>query len=206
MDDNITLDKETFKALAIDTRVNILRKLDERFQLTLSDLAAEFDMAPSTISEHLDKLVSAGLIAQVDKGMKWKYYRLTPKAKKILNPYEKKVWIVLSVAAVTLFAAVYRLLFSLEQLATLPFGRASLPAPTSASGDGGGLLYAAVEKSSERALDEAAATSTTAVGESVNAAAASLPNVPYPELMLVLLLVLVVGVCVGYLIRRKKII
>jgi len=96
MDDGkITLDRETFKALAVDSRVKILRILDDR-QHTLTDLAQELDMAPSTIKEHLDTLVAAGLIKQVDKGMKWKYYRLTSKGKELLNPYEKKVWIVLA--------------------------------------------------------------------------------------------------------------
>lgn len=195
LEENITLDKETFKALAIDTRVNILKKLDERFQLTLTDLATEFSMAPSTISEHLDKLVSAGLIAQVDKGMKWKYYRLTSKGKKILNPYEKKVWIILTVSALALFAAVYRLMSTMTQLfvpqqllrETLP---SAVPGPT--SDNAGGLLLQTAEKVAE-------STTTTLVEES----SSLVSQVPYAELMLVLLLVLVVGVCVGYLIRRK---
>jgi len=193
LEENITLDKETFKALAIDTRVNILKKLDERFQLTLTDLATEFGMAPSTISEHLDKLVSAGLIAQVDKGMKWKYYRLTSKGKKILNPYEKRVWIILTVSALALFAAVYRLIFSMTQAFVPQFGGENLlraaPGPTSDNA-GGALMYAA---------EKAAETTTTMAGET----ASLISQVPYAELMLVLLLVLVVGVCVGYLIRRK---
>jgi predicted transcriptional regulator len=175
--------------------VNILKKLDERFQLTLTDLATEFSLAPSTISEHLDKLVSAGLIAQVDKGMKWKYYRLTSKGKKILNPYEKRVWIILTVSALALFAAVYRLMSSMTQLfvppqllqETLP---RAMPGPTSDNA-GGALMYAA-EKAAETTTTTLAAETSSLVSQ-----------VPYAELMLVLLLVLVVGVCVGYLIRRK---
>jgi DNA-binding transcriptional ArsR family regulator len=197
MDDNITLDKETFKALAIDTRVNILKKLDERFQLTLTDLATEFGMAPSTISEHLDKLASAGLVIQVDKGMKWKYYRLTPKGKKILNPYEKRVWIILTVSALALFAAVYRLMSTMTQLFSPPqqmllrnAAPTAVPGPVSDDA-AGGLLYAA-----EKAVET---TTTTLVQES----SSLVSQAPYAELMLVLLLVLAVGVCVGYLIRRK---
>jgi len=197
MDDNITLDKETFKALAIDTRVNILKKLDERFQLTLTDLATEFSMAPSTISEHLDKLASAGLVTQVDKGMKWKYYRLTPKGKKILNPYEKRVWIILTVSALAMFAAVYRLMSTMTQLfvqqTQLGGGENMLrAAPAPASDAVGGAFLQAAEKAAE--------TTTTTLADE---AASVVSQVPYAELMLVLLLVLVVGVCVGYLIRRK---
>ena len=197
MDDNITLDKETFKALAIDTRVNILKKLDERFQLTLTDLATEFSMAPSTISEHLDKLASAGLVTQVDKGMKWKYYRLTSKGKKILNPYEKRVWIILTVSALAMFAAVYRLMSTMTQLFVqqthFDGGENMLrAAPAPASDAVGGAFLQAAEKAAE--------TTTTTLADE---AASVVSQVPYAELMLVLLLVLVVGVCVGYLIRRK---
>jgi flagellar biogenesis protein FliO len=49
------------------------------------------------------------------------------------------------------------------------------------------------------AAEKAAETTTTLVDET----SSLISQVPYAELMLVLLLVLVVGVCVGYLIRRK---
>jgi DNA-binding transcriptional ArsR family regulator len=95
MSDKITLDRETFKALAADTRVDMLKKLGEH-KLTLTDLSEQMHMSPSTIKEHLDRLVEVGLIEQEDKGMKWKYYRLTEKGKNIISPYETKVWILLA--------------------------------------------------------------------------------------------------------------
>lgn len=188
LDEKITLDKETFKALAIDTRVNILKKLDERFQLTLTDIADELDMAPSTIKEHLDKLVSVGLITQVDKGMKWKYYRLTPKGKKILNPYEKKVWIILFVSAVALFAAVYRLMSIMQQLV---FSSTSAYVASDSFRESGVMLSA---------LKETAEEATT-----LPVAAAYSVSLPYTELILVVVLSVIVGFCVGYLIKRKRI-
>ncbi len=204
MEDKIVLDRETFKVLAIDTRVNILKKLDERFQLTLTDLANELNMAPSTISEHLDKLVSAGLILQVDKGMKWKYYRLTSKGKQILNPYEKRVWIVLTVSMLAMFAVVYRLLFKLEQLASPPL--ANLVAEKGgedAVRRAPGILpskYMAESygTANETLMDQV----TTTIAEHMVEATS---QIPYPELMIVLLLVLVAGICVGHLIRKKRI-
>lgn len=113
--DKITLDRDTFKALAVDTRVKILKILDDR-QHTLTDLAEELEMAPSTIKEHLDTLVAAGLIRQVDKGMKWKYYKLTMKGKQIVNPYEKKVWIILASSIAMLGASMYLLLVKLKEI------------------------------------------------------------------------------------------
>jgi DNA-binding transcriptional ArsR family regulator len=205
MEDNIVLDRETFKVLAIDTRVSILKKLDERFQLTLTDLANELDMAPSTISEHLDKLVSAGLIQQIDKGMKWKYYRLTSKGKKILNPHEKKVWIVLSVSVLAMFAVVYRFLSMLEQFAISPMahlGGEEFKRDVTYSAPVNDLI----STGSEKAMEEANGTWV----EGVTTTISQIPKVmarqiPYPELMTALLLVLIAGICVGYLIRKKRI-
>jgi DNA-binding transcriptional ArsR family regulator len=203
MEDKITLDRETFKVLAIDTRVNILKKLDERFQLTLTDLANELDMAPSTIKEHLDKLVSADLIVQVDKGMKWKYYRLTSKGKKILNPYEKKVWIVLSVSVLALFAVVYRLLSRLERLARPPLADFIVDEDKYALG---GAPHMLESEGMMRAVGEANRTVIDGVSTTLaHITGATVEKIPYPELMTVLLLVLVAGICVGYLIRKKKI-
>ncbi|HHQ44647.1 MAG TPA: ArsR family transcriptional regulator [Candidatus Altiarchaeales archaeon] len=103
MSDKITLDRDTFKVLAADTRVNILKSIHDR-KKTISDLAEEFGMSPSTIKEHVDKLVEAGLIEYLDRGTKWKYYVLTRKGEKIVSPVETKVWILLSTSLVALGA------------------------------------------------------------------------------------------------------
>jgi DNA-binding transcriptional ArsR family regulator len=129
-DDKITLDRETFKALAVDSRVKILRILDDR-QHTLTDLAQELGMAPSTIKEHLDTLVAAGLIKQVDKGMKWKYYKLTSKGKELLNPYEKKVWIVLATSLLALGVTAYAILSKLRGLGKITVIENYIPEPAS---------------------------------------------------------------------------
>jgi DNA-binding transcriptional ArsR family regulator len=128
-DDKITLDRETFKALAVDSRVKILRILDDR-QHTLTDLAEELGMAPSTIKEHLDTLVAAGLIKQIDKGMKWKYYKLTSKGKELLNPYEKKVWIVLATSLLALGVCAYAIFSRLKGLGKITVIENFIPEPT----------------------------------------------------------------------------
>jgi len=98
-EEKITLDKNTFKTLASDTRVGILKSLTVR-RKTLSELSKEYGMSVSTVKEHLDKLSNAGLIEQKDDGHKWKYYELTRKGKGVLNPGEKKIWVLLSVSAI----------------------------------------------------------------------------------------------------------
>lgn len=100
-DDTITLDKGAFKALASDTRVGILKSLGIR-RKTLSELAREHGMSVSTIKEHLDNLSGVGLVEQKDEGHKWKYYELTRKGRGVLNPEERKIWILLSISALAL--------------------------------------------------------------------------------------------------------
>lgn len=105
-DDKITLDKKTFKTLASDTRVGILKSLNRRRKM-LTELSKEFGMSPSTIKEHLDNLSGAGLVVMKDDGHKWKYYELTRKGKDVLNPGETKIWIVLALSAIAILITSY---------------------------------------------------------------------------------------------------
>ncbi|MBU4266677.1 MAG: winged helix-turn-helix domain-containing protein [Candidatus Altiarchaeales archaeon] len=207
MQDKITLDRETFKALAMDTRVKILKKLDENYQYTLTDLAGEMDMAPSTIKEHLDKLLEVELIKQVERGKKWKYYRLTDKGKKILNPYEKRVMIVLAASMLFLFGVVYRLIYMMGglirpvavQAPSVLAGTAEKAMTTAPAED---MKYADMALSSGRnAVEEA----TSTIIETTSTIPAEFPvmEIPYAELVLALVLTLIAGICIGYLVRRR---
>lgn len=100
-EDKITLDKKTFKTLSSDTRIGILKSLKRRRKM-LTELSKEFDMSPSTIKGHMEKLTSAELVIQLDDGHKWKYYELTRKGKDVLEPGETKVWIILVLSVVAI--------------------------------------------------------------------------------------------------------
>lgn len=106
MDDKIVLDRKSFEALAVDTRVRILKSLKER-RKTLSEIAKEQKMSASGIKEHLAVLESVGLIEKIDDGHKWKYYELTKKGKEIVGPKEIKVWILLSISTFALIASMF---------------------------------------------------------------------------------------------------
>jgi DNA-binding transcriptional ArsR family regulator len=84
-EDKIILDKKSFGALAVDSRVNILKALKER-RKTLSELSDELGLSVSSTKEHLGKLVDAELIIKVEDGHKWKYYELTRKGEKLVSP------------------------------------------------------------------------------------------------------------------------
>src|SRR2546425_323177 len=81
----ITLDQASFKALASDVRVGILKRLDVRRE-TVTDLSNLLSLSKPTLLEHLEKLQSAGLVKRLDEGRKWIYYDLSDKGRKILHP------------------------------------------------------------------------------------------------------------------------
>ncbi len=112
----ITLDKVTFKVLASETRVGILKSLDKS-QMTVSDLARAMDMSKATMFEHLEKLVKAGLIKKNEDERKWVYYKLTWKGKNILHPERTKIAIVLTIVIIAFVVVgafyVYRTGFNL---------------------------------------------------------------------------------------------
>jgi DNA-binding transcriptional ArsR family regulator len=102
MEDKILIDRETLKAIAVDTRINIIKLLSNK-NYTLSDISDMLGMSVSTIKEHLDILVKAKLIKKEKTERKWKYYSLTFKGKRLIEPREIKV---LFAFITTLIAAV----------------------------------------------------------------------------------------------------
>ena len=102
MAEKIILDPATFKALASESRISMLKHLLKR-RYTQSEIAALMDISVPTAKEHLSALENAGLVKMIDEGRKWKYYALTDKGKAIGNPEvtenpirEKKFWIMLA--------------------------------------------------------------------------------------------------------------
>jgi len=104
MADDIVLDRQSFKALAVDTRVDIMKLLGTR-RHTQSELAAALSLSVPTVKQHLDALSHASLVERQDEGRKWVYYALSKKGKAVLNPDEKKFWILLSVFVLTAASA-----------------------------------------------------------------------------------------------------
>jgi len=99
----ITLDQESFRALASDVRVGILKRLDVRRE-TVTDLSNLLSLSKPTLLEHLEKLQSAGLVKRIDEGRKWIYYELSDKGRKILHP--ERVAITLALASAVILAAI----------------------------------------------------------------------------------------------------
>ncbi len=107
----ITLDQESFKALASEVRVEVLKRLDERRQ-TVTDLSNLLGLSKPTLLEHLEKLQAAGLVKRMDEGRKWVYYELSDKGRKILHPERVSIVIALATAIALLAVGIVALLAS----------------------------------------------------------------------------------------------
>jgi DNA-binding transcriptional ArsR family regulator len=70
----ITKDEKVFKALADDSRRELLDRLRERSGLTLSELCAGHDMSRQAVTKHLALLAAANLVVTRKQGRKKLHY------------------------------------------------------------------------------------------------------------------------------------
>ena len=123
------IDRKTLKALAADTRIDILKNLKVR-RKTPSELSKELGLAPSTVIEHLNKLEKANLVKREETGHKWIYYNLTDKGKSLVEPrYPIQFIITLSLGIIFVFSGLLRYMYSApvtfgaEERATAPLAQ-----------------------------------------------------------------------------------
>jgi predicted transcriptional regulator len=140
-EEKIVLDRKSFEALAVDSRVKILKSLKVR-RKTLSELAKEQNMSVSGVKEHLETLEGVGLIEKIDDGHKWKYYELTKKGSDIVAPRELRVWILLSISTLALVASMFAILAPPELPAEEMMAKAPPEATMAAETDADALTTA----------------------------------------------------------------
>lgn len=110
----ITLDRETFKALASDTRLDILKTLDGR-NMGLNEIAKVTNLNKATLHEHLTKLNEAGLIKRTERdGHKWVYYKLTWKGESLLHPENTKIVVLFTMTFVALWVGIIQLILYIK--------------------------------------------------------------------------------------------
>lgn len=114
----ITLDQESFKALASDTRIEILKRLDTS-QMTVTDLANDLKVNKSAVYKHLSRLLDAGLVKKLDDKRKWVYYKLSMKGMHLLHPERVQIALMLS-------AAVLAITLAISQIYTYILGTATI--------------------------------------------------------------------------------
>lgn len=156
MEKQITLTADTFKALAGEKRVQILKELMQR-RKTQSELAQILGLSAPTIAEHLSLLEKAGLVHPINEGRKWKYFALTEKGKEILNPGETKILVLLGASFIGFLGVVslvlYRYgLFGGTYAAASDAGTRTVASPTMQASS------AAIAQANQQTLQEGVAT------------------------------------------------
>ena len=106
----VTLDMNTFKALASDTRLQILRSLDGK-KMNLQDLSRLTKLNKATLHEHLQKLHEAGLVKKQEReGHKWVYYKLSWKGEGLLHPENTHIVVMFTATFVALAVGIIQLI------------------------------------------------------------------------------------------------
>ena len=110
----VTLDMGTFKALASDTRLDILKALDGK-RMNLKELSKVTNLNKATLHEHLTKLNEAGLVKKKERdGHKWVYYKLTWKGEGLLHPENTRIVVLFATTFIALAGGVIQLLSYLQ--------------------------------------------------------------------------------------------
>ncbi len=106
----VTLDMSTFKALASDTRLDILRALDGK-KMGLKEISQVTKLNKATLHEHLTKLNEAGLVKRKEReGHKWVYYKLTWKGECLLHPDNTRIVVLFSATFVAFAAGIIQMI------------------------------------------------------------------------------------------------
>ena len=114
----ITLDRETFKALASDTRLNILKSLDGK-KMSLNDIIQATNLNKATLHEHMTKLNEAGLVKKHERvGHKWVYYQLTWKGESLLHPENTQIVVLFTTTFIALWVGILQLIWYVKGTAT----------------------------------------------------------------------------------------
>ena len=115
----IKLSQDEFRVLASNTRIDILKLLDES-QFTVSDISRKLDMNKATVHEHLSKLMEVGLVKKDDSPRKWVYYRLTWKGRNLLHPERVRVMVSLGIMLTVIVVGAMIIAMSTDFTTTTP--------------------------------------------------------------------------------------
>lgn len=111
----VSLDIKSFKALASETRLDILRALDGK-KMSLMDICYATNLHKMTLHEHLSKLTEAGFINRIEReGHKWVYYKLSWKGECLLHPENTHIIVLFSSTFFIFFSGIVALVNFIQQ-------------------------------------------------------------------------------------------
>lgn len=221
--DEIVVTRDVLKAIGADTRIEILKALDER-QKTQSELASQLKLAAPTVLEHLEHLAHAGLVEKLEEGRKWKYYKLTKTGKKIVSKTPVNVVMLLGVsimfalAALLLISQKAAFFVSAPQAPVVSASPAAMITSEKAAetdamtekestepsriaysiGDGGNVLSTSPVMPSQNKTK----LENKTIGKSDGISMIESQNI-LPELLVLVIAVFAVGFCIGYIVRKS---
>lgn len=201
MQDKVILNEKSFKALSAESRVSILKNLTNR-RMTLSELSKKLNLKNSTVKEHCDVLTNAELIKKIDEGRKWKYYELTKEGREVITPSimeSARVMVMLSISAI-LFSGIILTLLSTTILGGISLSNSSIS-------DMGARTLVVDEYSKERIMSDnlmAESDEIMATGEqkTINNNS-NIISLDYNLFSGIIILVLVIGLLIGFVARKK---
>jgi len=111
----VSLDIQSFKALASEIRLDILRTLDGK-KMNLTDICCATNLNKVTLHEHLSKLTEAGFIIRIEReGHKWVYYKLSWKGESLLHPENTHIVLLFSFTFFIFFFGIIALVNFIQQ-------------------------------------------------------------------------------------------
>ena len=104
------IDKKILKALSVDARQEIIKKLSKR-PYTASELSKLMNKHVTTVTEHLKNLEEAGLVQKKESTNKWVYYSLSNKGEHLFQPKYFTWVIVLSISFIAFIGGLGSIFF-----------------------------------------------------------------------------------------------
>src|SRR3989344_8485640 len=120
------IDKKILKALSVDARQEIIKKLSKR-PYTASELSKIMNKHVTTVTENLKNLEEAGLVKKNPSENKWVYYSLSNKGERLFEPKYFTWIIVLSISFIAFIGGLGSIFFNQNNYATQTAEK-SLPA------------------------------------------------------------------------------
>ena len=201
MEEKVLIDRETLKAIAVDTRLNILKLLAKK-RYTLTDISEMLGLGNSTVKEHMDNLVKAGLVEKEQTDRKWKFYSLTLKGRRLVEPREIKVLFMFALSTIGAIASAAWFGMKVNLIDKFPAvgaetGRLMAAAPIAEEGAlrAGEAAYDMAQEKTAEFAQEQAVTATQIAG--IN---------PWIIFGIMIVLVGVSAFLLGYYIKKKIII
>jgi DNA-binding transcriptional ArsR family regulator len=123
----VTLDLDSFKALASETRLDVLKALDGK-KLSLNDISKATNLHKVTLHEHLGKLVESGFVKRSEReGHKWVYYKLTWKGECLLHPENTRIVVLFSTTFLLLFLGIVGLINYMKKVPVMSKSNSEMP-------------------------------------------------------------------------------